>query len=432
MRSRRKKEETRCHQPWKWPLIIGAVISVLAFNARFLQWEARFLETTLVQGQQAHPQKIKDTSVYAEEDPTIMGIFPPELRPLDPENNPRDRCLVSIRQRHEELLRKYVDQADHILYLDPSYHDNVGDTMLTMGILKFFAKSRAKVTQCVYTQSGDYLRLKCDDAIAKLAKEFKNQTVLAVWHAGGNWGDLYPHVHRPRINSVDKILKAGFKLLAMPSSYHYSKPNVESSLNSRLKSFVLNNNAQDRVVLTWREQGSYEKALQEYPFATNLLVPDIAFQLGPYKMDAKSEHDLLAFLRQDRESTVDRAGVQAIVDKTEPSLSFTVADWPARYELFGSTDYLDLKTAIQLLALGRVTVADRLHASVLAFLGDRPLVYVDQITGKLNKTLSVALSSEGCMGGGDLRVSKAVGLPDAVAQVAEMLDQQKKLSNEKE
>jgi hypothetical protein len=41
--------------------------------------------------------------------------------------------------------------------------------------------------------------------------------------------------------------------------------------------------ASHRVIWTWREQVSYERGQRYLPFCTHLLVPDIAFQLGPYE-----------------------------------------------------------------------------------------------------------------------------------------------------
>jgi len=37
-----------------------------------------------------------------------------------------------------------------------------------------------------------------------------------------------------------------------------------------------------KLILTWREDGLYDKAKGLYPFDTEKLAPDIAFQLGPF------------------------------------------------------------------------------------------------------------------------------------------------------
>jgi hypothetical protein len=38
-----------------------------------------------------------------------------------------------------------------------------------------------------------------------------------------------------------------------------------------------------QIVLTWRQENSYNEALHLYPFVDNRLVPDIAFMIGPIK-----------------------------------------------------------------------------------------------------------------------------------------------------
>ena len=63
-------------------------------------------------------------------------------------------------------------------------------------------------------------------------------------------------------------------------------------------------------VLTWRSQSSYEEGVTLYPYADNPLVPDIAFQLGPYEA-YPPQKDLVILLRKDKESIM-----QAYRDET--------------------------------------------------------------------------------------------------------------------
>jgi hypothetical protein len=65
--------------------------------------------------------------------------------------------------------------------------------------------------------------------------------------------------------------------------------------------------AHSKVIFTWREQESYEEAQKVYPFVRNMVVPDIAFQLGPFapiRKRPKKLVDVLVFLRADLESKV--------------------------------------------------------------------------------------------------------------------------------
>lgn len=86
---------------------------------------------------------------------------------------------------------------------DPAYHKNVGDHMISLGELEFFQRrgfgsgttrsgsgpgTLGPVLQCNYCQAGPYVT-SCADALAEYEpSQVARQT--AVWHGGGNWGDL--------------------------------------------------------------------------------------------------------------------------------------------------------------------------------------------------------------------------------------------------
>ena len=187
------------------------------------------------------------------------------------------------------------------------------------------------------------------------------------------------------------------------------------------------------VVLSWRESESFHKAQQLYPYVTNILVPDIAFQLGPYHLEdfrslpPEKQVDFLFLLRRDHESTLlpgllaeledtndddeadtlERQNVTQILhdavvaamqgSATGNPYSYRIVDWPDRLHLFHSDDPYFSKTSIELLSMGHVVICDRLHAAVLAFLSGIPFVYLDQVTGKLSNSLGVAFDTwEGC------------------------------------
>ena len=191
----------------------------------------------------------------------------------------------------------------------------------------------------------------------------------------------------------------------------------------------------EKLIFTWREVESYEQAQELYPFATNKLVPDIAFQLGPFQpirpKNPDSMVDLVLFLRADKESKMkkdrNRATIQALLDAIPggQGLTFIIVDWIDRLKLFPGA--VDRKTfddeSIKLLSLGRVVVCDRLHASILAYLSGLPFVYVDQVSNKLTKTLGVAFSSwEGCTDDEKNMLVKAISLNDALEKAVGFMD----------
>lgn len=187
--------------------------------------------------------------------------------------------------------------------------------------------------------------------------------------------------------------------------------------------------AHSRVIFTWREKESYEEALQLYPFVRNVLVPDMGFQLGPYqaiRRDPDKLVDLVLFLRADHESLVQSTrnaySIQPLLPK--PELTFRVVDWPDRLDLFGQNDIFFTETAIQLLSLGKVVVCDRLHAAVLAYESGLPFVYIDQVSGKITKTLGGAFDGldSNCMKGELARWARASSMEEALRIASQMID----------
>jgi exopolysaccharide biosynthesis predicted pyruvyltransferase EpsI len=185
--------------------------------------------------------------------------------------------------------------------------------------------------------------------------------------------------------------------------------------------------AQAKVVLMWREKESYEEALRLYPFVSNMVVPDMAFQLGPYDPIRKHPNlqvDVVIFLRKDKESNLDSERHEASIRKKLPKgdMTFKIVDWPDRLTIFDTNDYFFTNSAIELLSLGRVVVCDRLHAAILSYLSGIPFVYIDQVSGKITKTLGAAFDGvDNCMDGGKSRWAKAEGLEEALMKASRMI-----------
>lgn len=362
---------------------------------------------------------------------------PPTSIPLDINGSQqvRHRCLQSIRGRQENALRSIFDSSRDILLVDPAYHSNVGDHMITLGELSFFeGRSDGNVSQCSYIQAGSFVP-PCETEIA-VSSHAMNR--LAVWHGGGNWGTLWRKAQEPRVQSFRPLLQHGFAIVTMPNSWYYRDDTLEKkdvkrirdalrsggvSLNRSSTDHVPAASVKDQVVFTWRETFSYNKAVEHFPFVTNLLVPDMAFQLGPYQPPEYHEVDLLVLLRSDHESTLtterSRGAFRKILNRFPhgSDVTFSIVDWHDRLQRFRSNDIFFTNTAVNLLGLGRVVICDRLHAAILAYLSGLPFVYVDPVSGKITKTLSLAL--EDCEE--DSSFHHATNLTEAVQFSLELL-----------
>jgi exopolysaccharide biosynthesis predicted pyruvyltransferase EpsI len=358
----------------------------------------------------------------------------------------RHQCIEKIRQRHSATLGPFMDASDNrrVLLVDPAYHRNVGDHMITLGELEFIKRlgyAAETQSQCHYVQASKFVP-DCNVSIDELNSAQVPQP-LALWHGGGNWGDIWGHMQVHRIDSFVPLLENNFTIVSMPQSYFYRDAKLEKRDAEKIKSNIAEamwslgrdtsvldtkegrNRSMSRVVFTWREHESYEAALKRYPFVNNLIVPDIAFQLGPYApMPPKEDDipllDIVALLRADKESTFmpqrSRQAINKILSSVDGGdrVSFSIVDWEDRLERFESKDYFFTDTSIQLLSMGRVVVCDRLHAAILAYLAGIPFVYINQSTGKISKSLRVAFNSwDGCTDGESAMWARADNLTHA-------------------
>ena len=107
----------------------------------------------------------------------------------------RHSCIQEVRQRQKKIFDdllaqdRQTDDDLQILLVDPAYHRNVGDHMLTLGELYLIQETLQQPApqQCHYIQAGGFYPI-CTDVIRGSDRDGNK---LALWHAGGNWGDLW-------------------------------------------------------------------------------------------------------------------------------------------------------------------------------------------------------------------------------------------------
>jgi exopolysaccharide biosynthesis predicted pyruvyltransferase EpsI len=443
-------------------IIVIALASHMWPSTRTMEPQAPKVQTTASSSHQYSP----DTPVYISVARPKNFKSPSTKQEVRPENSrppyaialysgtrkdsgvyKRHQCIEKIRQRHRAILGPFMD-ASHdrrVLLVDPAYHRNVGDHMITLGEVEFMKRmgyATETQSQCHYIQAGGFVP-NCNGVVDKQNPALVAQQP-ALWHGGGNWGDLWPDAQVGRINSFAPLLKKNFTILSMPQSYYYDDAELERRDADKIKSSIAQglwsrdqdasvldtkegrNRSMSRVIFTWREHESYEAASKRYPYVKNLMVPDIAFQLGPYvPMPPKEDDipllDMVIFLRDDKESTYmpqrNRQAIRNILSSVEggDKISFSIVDWEDRLERFQSLDYFFTKTSIQLLSMGRVVICDRLHAAILCYLSGLPFVYINQKTGKISKTLRVAFDSwDGCTDGESAMWARADNLTHAI------------------
>ena len=361
-------------------------------------------------------------------------------------------CIQAIRGRHMHELKDVFTNPAHtahpILLVDPAQHNNVGDVLIVEGekaLAIEFGWGERNIHECCVQQARSGPA--CKAAVRNGSYR------LAMWHGGGNWGDLYYGVQLGRIASLRYLLDAGMAVVGMPQSFHYRNQAAQQADLRQLQALAnssAGSETRKKLVLLWRQRDSFESALGLYGFADNRLVPDIAFWAGPFlhqgsaaALDDSRHVDILLLLRHDGESTqrkgawsqervratLDHVAVQRGFGPGPPgrNVSFRIADWKSIRILRGvrdSAEYrIKISAAVRLLGSATVVVTDRLHATILSLLAIKPVFYVDQSYGKIRHTLDVAFSSSpDCGDAESMRVFRVGNLSEALARSAAFLE----------
>ena len=363
-----------------------------------------------------------------------------------------NHCLNSIQKRILQAFSdKFTDKSlikYPVLLVGPAYHGNVGDNMLNYGelvLMEYFSRNN---TECGVAQSARKI-VDCGNF-----EKFKNNS-LALWHAGWNWGDVWVlNIHR--IKSFLPMLQKNMTIIGMPQSLHYNNNDLKQKEAENLKKIIEQTigtvQSKHQIILTWRQENSYNEALHLYPFVDNRLVPDIAFMIDPIKntkywtIPSTNEVDLLFVLRIDKESMViperRNDAIQNIIDdiqSTNDNITFRIVDWVDREEFYqptvaatpmqqlnykGAFDYNShFASAFSLFSSGKVVITDRLHGSIFAFLSLKPHVFIDQMYEQIQRTRAVAFnSSTECQDEQALMYTQALDMKDAVKKAMHMLE----------
>merc|ERR1719300_18903 len=368
-------------------------------------------------------------------------------------------CIEDIQEKIMTGLSKEMRNPDTlvhpspVLLIDPSYHANVGDSLISYGEVVLIERmGYMNHTECSILQSYGKSK-KCGDF-----SSFPNGG-LALWQGGGNWGDLWFGNQRlRRLWSFIQLAKKGRTIIGMPQSLHYNNQlmALEDAL-TWMKNVSTNFHKQEslqKIVLTWRQENSFQKASDLYPFIDNRLIPDVAFMIGPisetnvWNKD-KSKVDILFALRKDYESRFisqrNESYIRSMLDAGDKTknITFKLVDWDDAAHFCNSslTDpegpnftYKVKKEGVfayqpmfrkimSLYSSGKVVITDRLHMSIFAVLLHKPHVVLDQIYGKISNTRNFAFkNSKHCENKDEMRYEKASALKEAALFAVDMIE----------
>ena len=246
----------------------------------------------------------------------------------------------------------------------------------------------------------------------------------------GNWGDLYPAVQRNRIKWIGKTLQSKSRFMSFPQTLYYKSKAQEQRDSQTIKAHVEKSVglSQSKQYLTfmWRQEDSFRRAEQLYPFATNVLIPDIALFLGLHLKNFQyrnAQHDVRFLMRWDSERlhqllgnvtdcALGSAFAEVYADTSRTSMTYdcfgwrvreeppdTVKDFPrfAAHHTVDSFDYdKRVNLAVFYMEVGRILVTDRLHGSLLAAMLNIKHIPMENLTKKTYGCRQVAFDNDAC------------------------------------
>ena len=111
----------------------------------------------------------------------------------------RHSCIQAIRDRHQETFKDFLLVGDdknganrEVVLVDPAYHKNVGDHMLTLGEIRLIEEAfkLPRPQQCHYRQAQNFVA-ECEEVLTQGSSLDPKVGKVALWHGGGNWGDIW-------------------------------------------------------------------------------------------------------------------------------------------------------------------------------------------------------------------------------------------------
>ena len=139
-------------------------------------------------------------------------------------------------------------------YLELPYYENIGDTLIWEGTLRFLEQSRFK---CLYTASSRTF------VYRELPK-----TAIILLQGGGNFGDLWPEPHQFQKKVIE--LYPRNRVIVLSQTVWYENPEKLAEDETFFASHP-------NVTLCARDQVSFDFMHAHFQNNTVLLVPDMAF-----------------------------------------------------------------------------------------------------------------------------------------------------------
>lgn len=296
-------------------------------------------------------------------------------------------ALEQIQNETLTILSGLLVRGQHVALVDFPNHENSGDSLIFLGQLKYLEKLGVQV---------DYIADASRYSPSDLQARVPNGPILI--QGGGNFGDRWEFMQAMRERVISDFPDRQIIQLPQGIDFH-DGPRLEQAQR------ILN--AHPSLTLMIRDHAGVERTGKLFPNATVVFCPDMAFGYGTVR--AGDAHlDAVVLRREDSESLSEGfvmppmishedldwglTGLNRIlarflrlpgaVAKRVPALALTL--YPVQRLAYLALATINVRHAVGILSRGRLVVTDRLHATVLAALMEKPVIAMDNANGKVS------------------------------------------------
>ena len=308
--------------------------------------------------------------------------------------------VINEAQRiHNNMFSTLIGHYKYAMLFNIATFENKGDPAITAGELILLQKLGIDL---VFHCEGGRCKGRTLEQAKNISKSYSSTDLVILMQGGGNLlSYTVPDMNRRRVLETFQE----FEILLFPQSIWPRADDEHKKLYQKVYS------SHPRLTFLYRDRDSYNIGKKLFPRARPLLMPDMAFQIGPVNRFLRPTHDIMWLKRTDSESPK-----YSIPNNTQ-GYDIIVQDWLSWKTPKGSAILEDsfIMTANGMLFLqrGRVVVTDRLHGHILSTLCGIPHVVIDPVNHKTTsymKSWTVGIENILVADSPEDALNKAIGL----------------------
>lgn len=259
---------------------------------------------------------------------------------------------------------KNIPSPRFFIFSTPHY-GNLGDRALTVGEDAFI-----KTYFPDYTIVHVPLNILNKFFLSKVKNIISEKDKIS-FQAGGNFGSLYPGIHRIQEMAIAALKE--FPVVVFPQTVYYGNDTTSQAMLKKTKHVY---QSCPNLTLTLREKVSYDFVKKNFPKTKALLIPDMVLNVPEFHTDMQRNGALIC-LRNDAEATLsdeDYSKLLAIVRNRFEQLE--ESDTHVYYALSDEEAEIQLHLLWSKMAASEIVITDRLHGMVFAALTKTPCVCI--------------------------------------------------------